>query len=574
MSTGGIFTLNTNKGAQDKILFATDYLNQRLKQIELLNKQKGSGSWMPDMNMISKTHAVFVNGAFKPCIASAFEYNMIQASNVNFGNVVSFTLPKFGEFVNDCVVHVQLTGLKAVKSTDRVRYAAFLGHKLFSKVEFKIKKNVLDEYTSDFYNAYYQFHVPPSKRIGWMRNVGQEIPQQAYLTSDPTMDLYSEYRTFGDGNQTFKQSHDKVDLWIPILFWFKDIHNSLPNGFIPFGQTDIDVTFSNIGDIVGYADYGGGGSFVTPTISKCELYMNNIFMNTEIYKIFIDKFGFSLIRVHVKHVKQVNIANASVLLNELKWPTECLYIAFRPQYNLSLSQYWHKSSSLIANDIKVPVVAKNSNLVINVISTKATENTIQVTYVSGPQLSDTDNYYNTYDLVMSGGTGYLPHNINANRYIVKSYNGKTNTITISNKWNEGVIPDNTTTFELYTPQLAINIARYYKEIPTVTNLEVKSDDIVIFRDTDETFYNSYLPYRYGEKMNTPEDRGWYMINFNFFPGAHQPSGHINLSLARSFYLKYTSTLITEKNTADMIVLSDAINFLLVKDGNVILRYNT
>ena len=75
-------------------------------------------------------------------------------------------------------------------------------------------------------------------------------------------------------------------------------------------------------------------------------------------------------------------------------------------------------------------------------------------------------------------------------------------------------------------------------------------------------------------MNTPEDRGWYMINFNYLPGEHQPSGHINLSRAREFYIKYTSSFISKTNKCDMIVLSDAINFLLVKDGTAILRYST
>jgi hypothetical protein len=67
-----------------------------------------------------------------------------------------------------------------------------------------------------------------------------------------------------------------------------------------------------------------------------------------------------------------------------------------------------------------------------------------------------------------------------------------------------------------------------------------------------------------------------MMNFNFYPGDHQPSGHINLSRAREFYLKYSSTngRISNTNRVDLICLSDAINFLLVKDGSAILRYST
>jgi hypothetical protein len=75
-------------------------------------------------------------------------------------------------------------------------------------------------------------------------------------------------------------------------------------------------------------------------------------------------------------------------------------------------------------------------------------------------------------------------------------------------------------------------------------------------------------------MNTPEDRGWYMVNFNYLPGEHQPSGHINLSRAREFYMNYTSSYISSVNKVNVTVLSDCINFLLVKDGTAALRYAT
>ena len=85
-----------------------------------------------------------------------------------------------------------------------------------------------------------------------------------------------------------------------------------------------------------------------------------------------------------------------------------------------------------------------------------------------------------------------------------------------------------------------------------------------------------MPYRFGNKMNTPDDRGWYQINFNFNPGDHDPSGHINLSTAREFYINFTSRTensISTSNPVEMIVLADAINFLLVKEGTAVLRYS-
>lgn len=591
MSTGGTFKLITNDGVQDKLLMATEYLSHRLKIIERLNNEKMSKtkpnqrshlnldkSWIPTVNMISKSHAIFTNGSFKPFVASGFEYNKLNAS-ARFGSSTKFTLPLFGDFINDCVLHLKLTGLRSISPLDRVRYVAFLGHKLLSKVAFTINGNPLDNYNSDDYNAFYEFHVPPSKRTGWLRNVGQEIPNAAFLTADPTFDLHREYRWFGDGNQTFKQSHDEIELWVPLLFWFREVHNSLPNGAIPYGQTDVTVTFATVPEIVGFADYGGGGEYVKPKISCCELYMNNIFMNTDVAKIFMTKFGFSLIRVHNHHSSVLNTGDQEIRLNELKWPTECLYVAYKPQVNLTLSQYWQSSATLELKDIKVPVAAKNTMLLtegVVDVTTPPTNNTVSLTQTGGLALSAVDDFYNTYDFVITGGTGYSPNLINTNRYTVTDYVGATQTITISGVWNGGFIPDATTTFELFTPQVAINVARYYKEVPTISNMEIKAHGIIIYCESSESFFNSYLPYRYGPNMNTPQDRGWFLINFNFYPGEHQPSGHINLSRAREFYLKYSSNgnNISDANRVDLIVLADAINFLLVSDGSAVLRYST
>ena len=595
MSTGGIFKLITNTGIQDKLLMATSYLSHRLKLIEKVNREKArtaSGqtsyldldkSWIPTINMISKSHTVFTNGSFKPFVASGFEYNKINGS-ARFGNTTKFTLPQFGDFVNDTVLHLKLSGLRAIDPVDRVRYVAMLGHKLLSKVAFTVNNNPLDDYTSDNYNAFYQFHVPPEKQVGWLRNIGQEIPNQAQLTADPTFDLHREYRWFGDGNQTFKQSHDDVELWIPLLFWFREVHNSLPNGAIPFGQTDISVTFASVPEIVGFADYGGGGKYNDPNISMCELYINNIFMNPDVSTIFMKKFGFSLIRVHNRHKVTVKSSDAEVLLNELKWPTECLYVAFKPQVNLTLSQHWHLSSTLEVHDIKVPVAARNSLSTmlgrVDATTTIPTINSVSMTYVSGDAIKTADDAYNNpvnYDFIITGGTGYVSSDVARNRYTVIDYVGASRTVTIRGAWASDIIPDATTTFQLFTPQVAINVARYYKEIPTIDTMEVKAHGIVIFTESSESFFNSYLPYRYGSSMNTPMDRGWYMINFNFFPGEHQPSGHINLSMAREFYLKYKSSgenTISDTNRVDLIVLSDAINFLLIKDGSAVLRYST
>jgi hypothetical protein len=589
MSTGGIFKLLANTGIQDKLLTASDYLNVRINAITNRKKKSSSSngsldleeSWIPDINEIEKSHVVFINGAFKPYVTSGFEYVKVNHTGVGFGTGVTFTLPQFGDFINDCVVHVNLKGLSAINSDDRVRYVSMLGHRLFKNVEMKINSNRIDYYTSDDYNAFYEFKVPPSKKIGWKRNVGQEIPVEGVLTGDPTYDLTREYRWFGDGNQTLKQKHDSVDLWIPLLFWFKDIKNALPSVHIPYGQTNINIEMAKYSEVIGFANYSNtlaNPSYKIPSI-EMELYVNTIYLNPDIVNIFLKKFGFSLIRVHGRFSKQISNPNGSEKLNTLKWPTETLYVCFKPLSNLQLSQHWNKCSRLTLNSVKVPIVARNLNLItdctVNVLPA-ATTNTLSLTRVNGPGLSLFDAVYLGYDIVLTGGgPAFNSTDILQNRYTVTGSVALNSVLTVTPPWRNGT-PDSTNTCALFTPQIAVGNAQFYRETPNINSIEIKAHGIAIYQEMIESFYNSYLPFRFGEKMNTPEDRGWYMINFNYLPGEHQPSGHINLSRAREFYINWKSSTISTsaQGLTSLIVLSDAINFLLVKDGTAVLRYST
>jgi len=499
MSTGGIFKLITNDGIQDKLLMATNYLEKRVGQIAAVNAQRRkqmektnvnknnlsfANSWIPSLNQIEKTHNIFVNGSFKPFVAMGYEYSKTQITegSKQFGTTSSFTIPQFGDFFNDMVVHIRLTGLQATNPGDKVRYAAFLGHKIIENAAFYIQNNKIDDYSTHEYNAYYNFHVPPSKKTGWLRNMGQEIPNLGYVTSNPLTDEVREYRWFGDGPQTFKRTHDSVDLWIPILFWFKDIKHAVPNIILPYGQTKLELKLAKSNELIAFANYVGDGSYTEPKIEKFDLYTNHVFMVQFVHKIFLQNFGFSLIRVHKRQVALVDKSEGNKKLNDMKWPIETMYVAFRPKANEELSQYWYRNSKLTQTDIPVPVA---------------------------------------------------------------------NATTVS-----------------------INQVRIQKESPSVDTLELQAHGVKIFKETPSSFYNSYVPYRFGKYVNTPEDPGWFMMNFNFNPGDHNPSGHLNVSRAREFYLSYTSSYISSASKADLIVLADALNFFLVKDGSGVLRFST
>lgn len=382
MSVGGVFQLISNTGIQDRLIMATDVLMKNIRQnarkkiahLRQLNPNKTdedlvkmNEAWMPTLRAIEKSHIMFVNSSFKPFVAMAHEYSKTppRQGKPSLGSTFSFTLPIIGEFVNDMVMYVKLTGLTAVSALDKVRYVEFLGHRLTKRVKFKVQNHVFDEYTTDNQNAYYQYKVPMHKEIGYLRNIGQEVPKRGFITADPTTDEVRGYREYGDGPQTFKNVQLDVEMWIPILFWFKDVQNSLPNFLLPMNQTDIEVEFESENNLVTFADYGGGGSYTIPTVADCYLYINHIFLLPEINRIFITRFGFQLIRVHRNHIQEVNSSEGNIHLYQLKWPIECMYVCFRPQINLTNSGKWHRCAHIVERTVREPVVTGVAVIQIN-----------------------------------------------------------------------------------------------------------------------------------------------------------------------------------------------------------------
>jgi len=99
--------------------------------------------------------------------------------------------------------------------------------------------------------------------------------------------------------------------------------------------------------------------------------------------------------------------------------------------------------------------------------------------------------------------------------------------------------------------------------------------VVLYRQFDTPFHNKYLPYISATgAIRSPDQEYMYMAVFSMFTGIYQPSGHINLSRTREFYIEYTSNVISSIANANIIVYAVCINFLLIAEGQAALRYNT
>jgi hypothetical protein len=280
-----------------------------------------------------------------------------------------------------------------------VRYCEYPGNRVFKYTKFSVNGNILDEYW-DYTSAMLQkFTVPPNKVNGYNRLVGQEVPLTGYtgpiqsevsdsqgqsgptalLTSQFTnqmQDYCREVRSIVNGPQTPKLSQPALELWHKYKFWFNDdVRLAVPAVSIPYGQRYITMDlqpqenlvfeFPNlyIKKTVSAVDNSTNTATrritYTPVVStdrqisdlkieSMELYVNNIFVNTEIHDIFIERIGFSLIRVYRHQVTNVTSSGAnSVKLEQLKWPIEYMFVGVRPSYNVAATnpnqwRDWHR----------------------------------------------------------------------------------------------------------------------------------------------------------------------------------------------------------------------------------------
>lgn len=113
-----------------------------------------------------------------------------------------------------------------------MRWCAFPGERLMKKVQFEVNGNPLDEYSSTIYNFYREYCVPPHKKTGWYRCMGQELPHEGYLdqpdwaqnNATPAGGDHRFKVDVCDGMQTPSGQKDQteagdLELFVPLLFW-------------------------------------------------------------------------------------------------------------------------------------------------------------------------------------------------------------------------------------------------------------------------------------------------------------------------------------------------------------------
>jgi hypothetical protein len=610
MANGGIFTIITNDGKQDRMLMATALLHDRLDRIWKYKKSLNPTakdddiSVLPTLIDIEKTHILFTNAHFKPFAAIGFEYNKVKptSGNVSLNSTLQFSIPQYGDFFHDIAFHCVLSQPTitntATNASDQpaMQWCTYPGERLLKTVSQEVNGNPLDSYTLHATVAHREFRVAPNKITAWRRCVGQEQPlvgnlrQQDWANSGATPGTFQVAQYVNVGNQTpTSQKSTSLELFVPLLFWYnQDVRLAVPSVSIPYGQRFINVTLAPASELVGLVPRGAstwaspGGTLSDPTISSVELYINNIFVNPEVHKIYIKRVGFSLIRVHREQIynMQGSTAEAEILLQQLKWPIEYLFVGakvrdyFSPTSDADKRKYlqvWDKYSVYTDNTYTTDgqAVLKQNALLTD--ASIAAGHTLGITAATG----------------VLTGTALLAAALAVGDTV--QINGGIYTVAIANAAGAlaggAVNASGTSAVVTATAGIAAaakKITVQGMEIQakswaaTLDTINISAHGVDIYKVFPTAFFNAYTSYHYGgPNINGPQDVGSLFVPFCLYPGTYQPSGHINVSRAREFYLKYTSTYFQNNAVPGLLViLASAINFLLISDGSAVLRYST
>jgi hypothetical protein len=598
MSTGGVFQLITNDGRQDEMLLATSMLNANLANVKAANIAAGKADPEPTISDLQRTHIYHLKASFKPMVALAFEYQPTTAqSAAQFGAELVFSLQVFGEFINDLVVVVEIDAVSAnnaafwtvpgltASGNELISYVNHPGHRIFTRATFEVNGNILDDYTPDIVNYHYKFFVTKDKQIAWDRLMGQETPKYGYSpVASTSLSPNLNYRaagvrqlvSFTNGPQTPKPTQPKLIMVVPLLFWFcQDPASSLASVALPYGQRFVKLPLCAFPDLVQH-HHAFNMTLDNPTANpitqmptvKANMYANNIFVNNPVHDIVIKSILFQMNRFYRYQRQRETNSPGRELLQNFKWPIEQIYTAFQPVTNAdpanpvrgdTWNQYGQYSivnvnEGSLSNGYHWGTFLPTTNIPASTYNT-AFETFTGLTFDFGAVLGVPDTTVLTVSQVNTALTlsGYPPLNAYA--------------------FANPVTP--TATEIVAATPLPFSTAYYFDYKPTITRLTYVAQSILLQPNLNAHFYNSYMPWTYIDKsMRCPEDPGAYLTTFALYPGQYQPSGYINVSRAREFYVEWESDYISTGNPVTLITVAIAFNFLLISDGSAVLRFAT
>lgn len=352
-------------------------IKQLKSRIESLNQFKKADP-RPSLADVTDGHMFYVNTIFKPYVAAAFEYTKIPSAQGSFNlssnyskgsNCLTFDLNENnGPFIGDQVVHLVFDAIGTPDpdnenlNLNKYAYCDFPGIRLFKHVELNIDRELISDYSTEDVLFYKQFRLRSDKRRVYEEGVGQEQPiNGSYYHRDQR---YTQVLSFKNGPQTSKPFQQKLELWIPLLFWYNlDTKQALWNCLIRGNQKQLSIDLDGFENIIHQLDPDNNiipysNNFKLNVLSA-DLYSQNIYVPPEIEDLLINRQNIQLIRTYKRHRQPIKFPKGGFWIEGLKFPTETIYYGFRPNSNLNDFSAWHRFSSRQLCEVPIPAIIQN-----------------------------------------------------------------------------------------------------------------------------------------------------------------------------------------------------------------------
>jgi hypothetical protein len=489
-----------------------------------------------------------------------------------------------------------------------VRYCEYPGERLYQSVKFDVNGNPLDEYNDTTINMIRKFTIGADKIVGYKRLVGQEVCLEGFsgpklgAAADSQNDGSQPFTTsvqgtpfpnlptipqnsvtpvsttaatfiaqsfpdnawdvnlgtpainhsnpggvnssvaFGyqavvreclqavDGPQTPKYEQPPLEIWNKLRFWFNDdARLSIASVSIPFGQRFITIDLARQ-DLIAFEF---PGLYVRQVKDATNLLRAAGPIRTVSYRPWVSpgtlsEIALSRVELYVNNIF-VNPEVHDIFIKRIGFSLIRVYRQHRVRSNSD--SHDERLLSQLKWPIEYMFVGLRPTWNVNSANPQQWRDWHRMAKVNDIVCDD-------YDISEVGeGSGILPTSITRVGQIVP------------NTW--------------------------VKELKTVDSLTLTAHGINIHDNFPDVFFNAYNPFNYGgPAIVTPTDEGALMINFALYPKSYQPSGHLNVSRAREFFLHWNTRYVGSTTPADLLAVAIAINFLLITDGSAVLRYST
>lgn len=405
MSQGAIFKIVVQDDRFDSLITASRLLQTRLSELR-------RGGKLPTISDIGKTHIMYMYDSYQPHVAIASEYNKVKpfGDGTSYigpaSSTIEFAFPAYGNFTSDMFLHIKLKPIGSDTATTPTvtnplfRFCAYPGVKLLKKVRLNSAQLVIDEYSPDDVIANSKFFLTEDQKAGWNTCMGQQTQKEAiYYANSFTGQL-----TYMDGAQTPKLYHESLELFIPLQFWFcKDPSHALLNDLFVNSQRTITCELAPIHEIIKAVV----PNIIDPAIldpvdlplsrigMEANLYVNGLYVNSDIHEIFTRKIGFSLIRVHRSQTFQIRNEMGSFLLDQLKFPAEYLMTGVRSKHmNNDFDRWWLMGTPKVRT--------RKTKLLIPTLVWNATENANQLVWREPIESSTLESMIETIGITTHG----------------------------------------------------------------------------------------------------------------------------------------------------------------------------